>query len=59
MIICHCKVVTDHSVRSAVNAGARSLAQVCRSTEAGTVCGGCVLSVKSLVRDTATLLART
>lgn len=49
MIICHCKVVNDAAITAAVDAGATSLAEVCRSTGAGTDCGGCVFAVKALV----------
>ena len=49
MIVCHCRVVTDRAVASAVQDGARSLAGVCRSTGAGQDCGACVFSLKRLV----------
>ncbi len=49
MIVCHCRVVSDRDIRAAVDAGARTLAQLCRETGAGTECGGCVFTVKRLV----------
>jgi bacterioferritin-associated ferredoxin len=49
VIVCHCRVVTDRVVAAAVDEGARSLAQVCRSTGAGQDCGACVFSLKRLV----------
>jgi bacterioferritin-associated ferredoxin len=49
MIVCHCKVVNDREVQQAVSAGARTVAQVCRATRAGTDCGSCVFSVKRLL----------
>jgi bacterioferritin-associated ferredoxin len=49
MIVCHCRVVTDRTVVVAVEAGARSLGAVCRSTGAGQDCGACVFSLKRLV----------
>ncbi|NHA69316.1 (2Fe-2S)-binding protein [Phycicoccus flavus] len=49
MIICHCNVVGDSAITAAVDAGATSLAEVCRATGAGTDCGGCVFSVKAIV----------
>ena len=49
MIICHCAVVSDESIRVAVSAGARSMAQVCRATGAGRDCGSCVFTVKRLL----------
>jgi bacterioferritin-associated ferredoxin len=51
VIICHCEAVCHHSVAAAVDAGARTLAQVCRTTGAGRDCGACVFSVKRLVTD--------
>lgn len=49
MIICQCAVVSDDSIRVAVNEGARSVAQVCRVTGAGRDCGSCVFTVKRLL----------
>ena len=49
MIICQCNAVTDRSVARAFHAGARSIAQVSRTTDAGRVCGSCVSTVKSLL----------
>jgi bacterioferritin-associated ferredoxin len=49
MIVCHCGVVSDREVTTAVEAGARSLADVCRETGAGRNCGACILSVKRLL----------
>ena len=49
MIVCHCHVVNDAAIAAAVDAGARTLGQVCRSTGAGSDCGACVFSVRRLV----------
>lgn len=49
MIVCHCGVVNDREVARSIDAGARSLAAVCRSTGAGRDCGACVLSLKRLL----------
>jgi bacterioferritin-associated ferredoxin len=51
VIICHCGPVSDRSVTEAVAAGARSLAQVCRATNAGRDCGACVFSVRRVMTD--------
>ncbi|NUR06170.1 MAG: (2Fe-2S)-binding protein [Nocardioidaceae bacterium] len=56
MIVCHCRVVTDRDVADAVQAGARSVAGVCRSTGAGRDCGACVFSLKRLVCEHGTTL---
>lgn len=49
MIFCHCAVVGDREVADAVRAGARTVAQVCRSTGAGQQCGSCVFSVRRVL----------
>ena len=49
MIFCHCAVVGDRDVAAAVEAGARTVAQVCRSTGAGQQCGSCVFSVRRVL----------
>jgi bacterioferritin-associated ferredoxin len=49
MYLCHCHVVTHAAVTDAVDAGAASLARVCRSTGAGRDCGACVLSIKRVM----------
>jgi len=51
VIICHCEPVSDRSVTEAVAAGARSLAQVCRATNAGRGCGACVFSVRRVMTE--------
>lgn len=49
MIFCHCAVVSDRDVATAVDAGARTVAQVCRATGAGQQCGSCVFAVRRVV----------
>ena len=49
MIFCHCAVVGDREVAQAVRAGARTVAQVCRSTGAGQQCGSCVFQVRRVL----------
>jgi bacterioferritin-associated ferredoxin len=49
VIVCHCRVVNDRDLAAAVDAGARSVAQVCRATGAGSDCGSCVFTVKRLL----------
>lgn len=49
MIVCHCGVVNDRAVSASIQDGARSLAEVCRSTGAGRTCGGCLFSLKQLL----------
>lgn len=49
MILCHCAVVNDETVERTVDSGAKTLAQVCRSTGAGQDCGCCVFSLKRFI----------
>jgi bacterioferritin-associated ferredoxin len=47
VILCHCAVVSDRDVRASVEAGARTVGEVQRSTGAGAHCGGCALAVRA------------
>jgi bacterioferritin-associated ferredoxin len=49
VIFCHCAVVSDREVSEAIEAGARTVAQVCRATGAGQQCGTCIFSVRRVV----------
>ncbi|MDO5629691.1 MAG: (2Fe-2S)-binding protein [Mobilicoccus sp.] len=51
MIVCQCEVVSHHAIHVAVDEGAATLAQVCRSTKAGTDCGGCVFGVRKVIES--------
>jgi bacterioferritin-associated ferredoxin len=51
VIICQCAAVSHRSVIEAVDSGARSLAQVCRATDAGQDCGACVFNVKRVMTE--------
>jgi bacterioferritin-associated ferredoxin len=59
VIVCHCRVVNDTAIATAVDDGASTLAEVCHRTGAGTECGGCVFSVKAIVCDHDVSRART
>lgn len=41
MLVCHCKVVNDRTVREAIRSGARTPRQVALACNAGRRCGGC------------------
>ena len=41
MFICHCRAVTDHELRDAIAAGARTLEDLGKCCGAGVRCGGC------------------
>ena len=50
MILCHCKSVSDKSVRSAIRCGASNVRDVARACGAGTGCGGCRPLIQELIR---------
>jgi bacterioferritin-associated ferredoxin len=50
MILCHCKGVSDKSVRRAIQCGASSVRDVSRACGAGTGCGGCRPLIQELIR---------
>ncbi|HWI44376.1 MAG TPA: (2Fe-2S)-binding protein [Nocardioides sp.] len=50
MIVCHCRVVTDRDVETAVASGARTVGAVCRKTGAAQECTTCIFSVKAIVQ---------
>ena len=51
MYACLCRAVTERSVREVVAAGASSVSAVRATCGAGTGCGGCLPSLKRLLRE--------
>ncbi len=51
MIFCHCAVVGDREVAGAIDAGADTVAAVCKATGAGQQCGTCIFSVRRVLCD--------
>jgi bacterioferritin-associated ferredoxin len=49
MIVCHCRAVTDRTVRESLQNGAGDVESVMAQTGAGTCCGGCLDTVEELV----------
>ena len=49
MYVCVCEAVTDHEIRTVVDAGAASVAEVMRCTRAGTRCGSCRTELAEMV----------
>lgn len=49
MVICHCAVVTDRDVVEAVADGVTSLGAACQATRAGTMCGRCIPTLRTLL----------
>ncbi len=51
MIVCHCRTVSDRTIRAAVRAGAMNEERVAEMCGAGTCCGGCRPVVAELISD--------
>ena len=51
MYACLCRAVTEKSVRAVVAAGASTVSEVRATCGAGTGCGGCLPSLRRLLRE--------
>ena len=51
MLVCHCNVVCDSEIRTAVRRGAASRGAVARACGAGTDCGGCRATVDQIIAE--------
>ncbi len=51
MYVCHCRAVTETTIRAAIEAGARSWADLARRCGAGSRCGGCSPLLRQLLAD--------
>jgi bacterioferritin-associated ferredoxin len=49
--VCHCRVVSDHRIRTAIAGGARSVDEVGAVCDAGTGCGGCHPAIEDLLAE--------
>jgi bacterioferritin-associated ferredoxin len=49
MYVCLCKGISDKDIKQLVSAGACSVEEIMRCTEAGTGCGSCVGEIAELV----------
>ncbi len=47
--LCHCRMVKTETVKNAVKAGCRSVAEVSRTTLAGTGCGSCRKDIEDVI----------
>lgn len=56
MLVCHCKVVDDRTIRAAVADGAGDLDGVIERCGAGGACGGCIPGVRALLEQAAMAL---
>jgi len=50
VIICHCKAISDRTIRAAIRGGAESPREIARACGAGRVCGGCRPALRSLLK---------
>jgi bacterioferritin-associated ferredoxin len=48
MLVCHCRAVTDSTIRTAIECGAHNVENVGQMCGAGTNCGGCVSEIERL-----------
>jgi bacterioferritin-associated ferredoxin len=48
MLLCHCAVVNDATIRNAIDLGARDADEVGDLCEAGTYCGGCLPEIERM-----------
>ena len=53
MIACSCTAVREATVRTAVAAGARSIADIGERCGAGTACGGCHVLLETILAEAA------
>ncbi|MGH9280485.1 MAG: (2Fe-2S)-binding protein [Acidimicrobiales bacterium] len=51
MFVCHCRAVTDSTVRASIQEGARSLHELADGCGAGSRCGGCHLALRRLLSE--------
>ena len=51
MFVCHCRAVTDGTIRSAIEAGASDPGALARHCGAGSRCGGCWPALASLLAE--------
>ena len=51
MYICHCRAVTDRSIKAAVLEGARDAVAIGERCGAGTHCGGCLPALRALLAE--------
>lgn len=49
VIVCHCNIVSDRTIREAIRDGACTRSAVARRCGAGNFCGGCVPEIDALL----------
>jgi bacterioferritin-associated ferredoxin len=53
MYVCHCRGITDRTIKAAVAAGADTVEDVARTCGAGADCGGCWPALDELIEEIA------
>ncbi len=51
VFVCHCRAVTDGTVRASIEEGACSLGELASACGAGSRCGGCHLALRRLLAE--------
>ncbi len=51
MIVCHCRAISDRTIRASIREGATSLDAVSSETGASTCCGGCEPTVAQILDE--------
>ena len=49
MFVCHCRAVTDRTVRAVIASGATTIEELARRCSAGATCGGCWPALEELL----------
>jgi bacterioferritin-associated ferredoxin len=49
MIVCHCQVVSDKTIRAEIESGACTVGELVRRCGAGSCCGGCRPAIGALL----------
>jgi len=49
VLVCHCKAISDRTIRQVVRSGARTCQQVARACAAGSDCGGCQPLIREII----------
>jgi bacterioferritin-associated ferredoxin len=53
MLVCHCAVVSDRTIRATIAAGADDVDAVGQGCRAGVACGGCRPAIEDLLAEAA------
>jgi len=51
MIVCHCRGLSDRTIREVIQRGAHSPREVAIACHAGRSCGGCIPAVRELIKS--------